>query len=71
MLLRVPQLVACQLYSNGVNLKAFQKKLQDYWNHHESTRPNQHMGLCLNGGIAGVRNRVEIELGVEAVKVTI
>ena len=62
-------MVAWQLSSNGVHLEAFQKELQDYWNHHGSTRPNQHMSLSLNGGIAGVRNRVEIELGVEAVKV--
>ena len=60
----VPQLVVWQLSGNGADQEAFQKQLQDYWSHHGGTTPNKHMSLSLNGGIAGVRNRIKIPLGI-------
>ena len=60
----VPQLAVWPLSGNSANQEGFQKELQDYWSPHGETRPGQHMILSSNGGVAGVRDGVEIPLGV-------
>ena len=60
----VPQLVVWPLSGISGDQEVFQKKLQDFWHPPGGTRQNQHMSLYSNGGIAGVRNRTKIPLGV-------
>jgi len=60
----VPQLVVWPLSGIKADQEVFQKELHDYWSPHGGTRPSQHMSPSSNVGIAGVRNGIEIPLGV-------
>jgi len=60
----VPQLVVWSLSGVPADHKALQHMLHDYWRHHGEAKQHQSMNLSSNGWIAGVRNRVQIPLGV-------
>jgi len=64
MLAGAPELVIWPLSGIKANQEGFQKELHDYWNPHGEIRPSQHMSPSSNIGIAGVRNGIEIPLGV-------
>ena len=59
----VPQLVVRPLTGIVAEQEAFQRELQCYWSQHGGTKLSLPMSHSSNGGIAGVRNGVEIPLG--------
>jgi len=58
---RVPQLVIWPLSGVREDQGVFQKRLQGFWHPPGEARQHQHTS---NGGIAGVKNGIEIPLGV-------
>ena len=60
----VPQLVVWPLSGIKADQEGFQRELHDYWNPPGEIRPSQHMSHSLNVGLVGVRNGLEIPLGV-------
>ena len=60
----VPQLVIWPLSGVREDHEVFQKRLQGFWHPPGEARQHQHTILYSNGGIDGVKNRIEISLGV-------
>ena len=60
----VPQLAAWPLSGKSADQEAFQRELLIYSQHPGGARPPQVMKASSNAGIAGVRNGIEIPLGV-------